>query len=196
MPSLADAVLSGAVESRTAAIVRDVGLIAAAVAFTALAAQVSFNVPWTPVPYTGQTAAVLLAGTVLGSWRGLLAMAAYVALGSLGLPLFSGGASGADQLIGITGGYLVGFVLAGWLTGALAQRGWDRSAPSAAALMLIGNVAIYALGVPVLAVVGGMGFERAVVAGALVFAPWDAAKIVAASLLLPLAWRMVGRYSE
>lgn len=195
MPSLADAVLPGAVESGTAAIARDIGLIAGAVAVTALAAQVSFNVPWTPVPYTGQTAAVLLAGTVLGSWRGLLAMAAYVALGSVGVPVFSGGASGAGQLIGITGGYLVGFVLAGWLTGALAQRGWDRSVPSAAALMLIGNAVIYAVGVPVLAVAGGIGIERAVVAGALVFAPWDAAKIVAASLLLPLAWRMVGRHS-
>jgi biotin transport system substrate-specific component len=195
MPTLADAAFAGAFEGRAALLARDAALVAAAVTITALAAQISFNVPWTPVPYTGQTAAVLLAGTVLGSRRGLLAMAAYVAVGSLGLPIFSGGASGAGQLIGITGGYLAGFIVAGWLTGALAQRGWDRSVPSAAALMLIGNVAIYALGVPVLAVVGGIGIERAVVAGALVFAPWDAAKIIAASLLLPLTWRMVGRSS-
>lgn len=193
MPTLADAVLSVGVEGRAASLARDAALVAAAVVVTTLAGQLSFNVPWTPVPYTGQTAAVLLAGTLLGSWRGLAAMAAYVALGSLGLPVFSDGASGAGQLIGVTGGYLLGFIVAGWLTGSLAQRGWDRSVPSAAALMLIGNVAIYAFGVPVLAMAGGIGFERAVVAGALVFAPWDAAKILAASLLLPLAWRIVGR---
>lgn len=173
-------------------VIRAALLVAAGVALTALAAQLAFKLPWSPVPYTGQTAAVLLVGTALG-WRlGAMSMLLYVAAGVGGAPVFSQGGHGVEQLLGITGGYLLGFVLAAALVGRLAQRGWDRSPASAAALMAAGNLVIYAVGVPVLALVAGMSPLAAAWSGALVFLPWDAFKIVLAAGLLPLAWRLLG----
>lgn len=176
----------------TSPLLRGIVLVVAGAALTAVAAQLRFNVPWTPVPYTGQTGAVLLVGAALG-WRlGALSMLVYVAAGLLGLPVFNGGASGLQQLLGITGGYLAGFVVAAAITGWLAERGWDRSAPRTVALMAIGTLAIYAIGVPVLAAVAGLAPWTAITNGALVFLPWDAAKLVVAAVALPGAWRLVG----
>jgi biotin transport system substrate-specific component len=175
---------------RTSPLVHDAILVVAAAALTAGAAQVSFNVPWTPVPYTLQTGAVLLSGTALGARRGLLAMLLYVAAGAVGVPVFQGAASGIGQLLGFTGGYLVGFVVAAWLVGGLAERRWDRSVPYSAALMILGTAVIYLIGVPVLAIVTSMPPERAVWSGAAVFVPWDLAKVALAALLLPAAWRL------
>lgn len=173
-------------------LLRGMVLVVAGAALTAIAAQLRFNVPWTPVPYTGQTGAVLLVGAALG-WRlGALSMLLYVAAGLLGLPVFNGGASGIQQLLGITGGYLVGFVVAAAITGWLAERGWDRSATGTVALMVIGTLVIYAIGVPVLAVVAGLAPWAAITNGALVFLPWDAAKLVVAAVALPGAWRLIG----
>jgi biotin transport system substrate-specific component len=149
--------------------------------------------PWTDVPYTGQTAAVLLVGTALG-WRlGAASMLLYLLVGILGAPVFSDGAHGIEQVLGYTGGYLVAFVLAAAGVGRLAEQGWDRSPASTAALMLLGNLLIYAIGVPVLAIVTGMSPGNALWNGALVFVPWDAFKVLVAAGLLPLAWRAIGR---
>ncbi len=168
-------------------------LVAAGVALTALAAQISFSVPWTPVPFTAQTAAVLLTGAALG-WRlGGLSMLLYLAFGAIGAPIYSDGDAGIARLLGVTGGYLVGFVVAALLVGWLAERGWDRSVPRAAVLMVLGNLVIYAIGVPVLALVAGFGPVEAVQKGALPFLWSDALKIVVAAGLLPLAWRLAGR---
>lgn len=176
----------------SAPLLRAAVLIVAGAALTAIAAQLRFNVPWTPVPYTGQTGAVLLVGAALG-WRfGATSMLLYVVAGLLGLPVFNGGASGIEQLLGITGGYLVGFVVAAALTGWLAERGWDRAVPGTLALMAIGTLVIYAIGVPVLAVVAGLSPWTAITNGALVFLPWDAAKILVAAVALPGAWRLIG----
>jgi biotin transport system substrate-specific component len=190
--TLADALLPHLTPGPLAAL-RAIALVLSGAALTAGAAQVAFVAPWSPVPYTGQTAAVLLVGTALG-WRlGLASMALYVAAGSVGMPVYAEGASGIDRLLGATGGYLIGFLLAAAAVGWLAERGWDRSVPRAAMLMTFGNLAIYALGVPILALSFAMPAGEAISRGALVFMPWDAAKIVAASLLLPLAWRAAGR---
>jgi hypothetical protein len=108
-------------------------LIAGASAVTALAAQAEIRLPWTPVPVTGQTFAVLLSGAVLGARRAFLAQALYLLEGALGLPVFAGGGAGALHLAGPTGGYLVAFPFAAAATGALAQRGWDRRPPTARA---------------------------------------------------------------
>jgi biotin transport system substrate-specific component len=175
---------------RASPLVRDALIIVAAAALTAGAAQASFRLPWTDVPYTLQTGAVLLSGTALGARRGLLAMVLYVAVGAVGLPVFSNGASGVAQLIGATGGYLVGFALAAWLVGRLAELRWDRSVRYSAMLMVFGTVVIYALGVPVLAIVTGRPIADAVWSGAAVFVPWDLAKVALAAILLPQAWRM------
>jgi biotin transport system substrate-specific component len=188
--TLADLLLPPA--SGTAAVVRATVLVIAGAALTALAAQLSFTVAWTPVPYTGQTAAVLLVGTTLGARKGAASMALYVLAGAVGLPVYAAGAHGVERLFGFTGGYLLGFVLASAMVGRLAQRGWDRSRVGAALLMALGNLVIYLIGVPVLALVGGLAWSDAIQVGALVFLPWDAAKIAVAALALPLAWRIAG----
>jgi biotin transport system substrate-specific component len=177
----------------TAAWVRSAALVAAGAGLTAVAAQLSFRLPWTDVPYTLQTAAVLLVGTALGWRAGAASMLLYLLVGVIGLPVFSGGARGVEQLLGATGGYLAGFVLAAALVGRLAERGWDRRPVGAAALMAAGNLLIYLVGVPVLSVVTGMTAADAAWRGAAVFLPWDAVKIVLAAGLLPLAWRAIGR---
>jgi biotin transport system substrate-specific component len=178
---------------RSAPLVRDAVLVVAAAALTGAAAQVAFTVPWTPVPYTLQTGAVLLSGTVLGARRGLLAMLVYLAAGGLGLGVFAEGEAGIAQIFGRTGGYLIGFVVAGVLVGRLAELRWDRSVMRSALLMVLGTVVIYAIGVPVLALVGQMTASDAVWYGAAVFVPWDLAKIVVAAVCLPLGWRAAGR---
>ena len=177
---------------RLAPLARDAALIVAGAALTALAAQVAFTVPWTPVPYTLQTGAVLLVGTALGTVRGGLSMLLYVLAGAIGLPVFAEGDGGASHLIGATGGYLAGFVVAAALVGRLAEAGWDRSFLRAAGLMAIGTLVVYAIGVPVLMTVAELPPATAVEVGALVFVPWDLAKIVGAALVLPLAWRVAG----
>jgi biotin transport system substrate-specific component len=191
--TLAEVIVPAAGAGQVATALRAVALVVAGAAVTAAAAQLSAKLPWSPVPYTGQTAAVLLVGTALG-WRlGIASMALYVLAGVVGMPVFSGGSHGLDQLLGYTGGYLVGFVVAAGVVGELAQRGWDRSAVSAAGLMAAGNLLIYAIGVPVLAAAAGLSLADAIWNGAAVFLPWDAFKISLAAGLLPLAWRALGR---
>ena len=175
--------------------IRDVLLVAGGALLTGLAAQVAFTVPWTPVPYTLQTGAVLLVGTALGSWRGGASMIAYVLAGAVGLPAFAGGRSGLDGATGgitPTIGYLVAFVLAAAMVGWLAERRWDRTPLRAAGLMILGNLAIYAVGVPFLAIVLGLPLMTAAWEGGAVFVPWDLAKVALAAGILPLAWRLAG----
>ena len=183
-------------EGRSAQVARDVALIVAGAGLTALAAQVSFTVGGSPVPYTLQTAAVLLTGTALGAGRGFASMALYVAVGALGVGVFADGRSGlgADTGGGLapTIGYLVAFILAATLCGRLAQRQWERTRTGAFLLMLLGSVVIYLIGVPVLAVVAGMTLSDAIYWGALVFVPWDLAKVVVATFAFPFAWRLAG----
>jgi biotin transport system substrate-specific component len=180
---------------RVAPIVRDALLVLAGVALTALAAQVSFTVPWTSVPYTLQTGAVLLTGTALGARRGAASMALYVLVGAIGLPVFAGGRSGlggAEGGITPTLGYLIGFIIAGAMVGRMAERGWDRYPGGAAGLMVLGNLVIYLIGVPILALTFPMSLGDALFSGAVVFIPWDLAKIAIAALALPFAWRVAG----
>jgi biotin transport system substrate-specific component len=175
--------------------IRDVLLVAGGALLTGLAAQAAFRVPWTEVPYTLQTGAVLLVGTALGSRRGGASMIVYLLAGAIGLPAFAGGRSGLEGAAGgitPTLGYLLGFVAAATVVGWLAERRWDRSARTAAGLMLVGNVVIYAVGVPLLAIVLGLPLPTAIWEGAAVFVPWDLAKVALAAGILPLAWRLAG----
>jgi biotin transport system substrate-specific component len=195
-PTLADVVIPAPGSDIAGRLLRAAVLVAGGAALTALSAQLSFKMPWTDVPYTGQTAAVLLVGTALG-WRlGAASMLLYLLVGIVGVPVFSDGAHGIEQVLGYTGGYLVAFVLAAALVGRLAERGWDRSPGSTAALMVFGNLVVYAIGVPVLAVVLEMAPMDALWNGAFVFVPWDAFKVAVAAGLLPLAWRAIGRGRE
>ncbi len=191
--TLADAIIPAPGSDVAGRLLRAVVLATGGAALTAVSAQLSFTMPWTDVPYTGQTAAVLLVGTALG-WRlGAASMLLYLLIGIAGGPVFSDGAHGIEQVLGYTGGYLVAFVLAAMLVGRLAERGWDRSPTSTAGLMILGNLLIYAIGVPVLGVVLEMTPADALWQGAVVFVPWDAFKVVVAAGLLPLAWRAGGR---
>lgn len=182
--------------SESARLLRATLMVIGGAALTALSAQIVWFAPWNPlVPYTFQTASVLLVGTVLGSRLGLASMLLYVALGAAGLGVFADGSSGlaADGALRASVGYLGGFVLAGALVGWLAERGWDRSPPSTIGLMVLGNLVIYAVGVPVLIAITQLDLATALRVGALDFIPWDLIKIAAAAALLPLAWRVVGR---
>jgi biotin transport system substrate-specific component len=162
---------------------------------TALAAQIRFPVPGTPVPITGQTFAVLLAGAALGSMAGAGSMAIYWALGAMGLPFYTNASGGWEVATGATGGYLIGFMVAAWVVGALAERGQDRKVWTAIPAFLAGSAVIYMFGVPWLMAsvdsITTMG--EALAAGFTPFVIGDLLKIVAAGLLLPLAWKLVDR---
>src|SRR5206468_8838782 len=121
-------------------IVRQVGLVVGFSLLTALAAQVA--IPIGPIPITGQTFAVLLTGALLGSRLGALTMIAYLIEGASGLPFFSAGHFGLATLLGPTGGYLIAFPAAAFITGAFAEHGWDRRFFTAAAAMAIGSAVI------------------------------------------------------
>lgn len=175
---------------RTAFWLRDVILIVLGALFVAALAQVKIPLPFTPVPLTGQTLAVLLIGATLGSTRAAAAMVLYIVLGALGLPVFAGGASGVTYLTGATLGYLAGFVIAAYVIGLLAERGLERSVRTSLLPFLLGTTIIYACGVAWLAVVLG-NFSQAVAAGVFPFLVGDAIKLVAAALLLPAAWQKV-----
>lgn len=142
-PTLADRLFSRRLAT-------DLVLISGGALLTALAAQVS--VPLWPVPVTGQTLAVLLVGMTLGAVRGGLSMVLYVALGIVGLPVFSDASSGWGVLAGPTGGYLIGFIASAVLTGWLAQRQWDRKIVRSFLAFLAGSVVTFAFGLPWLAV--------------------------------------------
>ncbi|MGQ9693084.1 MAG: biotin transporter BioY [Thermaceae bacterium] len=178
---------------------RDSVLVLAGSLFVALMAQISIPLPFTPVPITGQTLGVLLVGAALGSRLGFLALLAYLVEGGLGLPFFAGGASGVTRFFGPTGGYLLAFPLAAGLVGLLVERfGADRSFLLTLVAMLLGNLLIYALGVPWLgAWLAGAGKYAGVgdvlAKGMIPFIPGDLTKAVLAALLLPSAWRLVGR---
>jgi len=166
-------------------------LIVGASLVTALAAQIAIPVPWSPVPITGQTWAVLLCGAVLGARRAFLAQALYLLEGAAGLPVFAGFSAGAAVFAGPTGGYLVAFPLAAAVTGLLAERGWDRRFLTMVAAMLLGSVVIFTLGLANLSrFVPG---DQLLAAGLLPFLPGDLVKSSLAALVFPSAWRWVRR---
>ena len=145
-----------------------------------LAASAQFKIPLYPVPVTGQTLVVLLIGMTYGPRLGGCAVAAY---------LFAGGAFGIATLLGPTGGYLFGFLVASVVMGLLAERGMGRHIISTLIAMIIGNTVIYLMGAAWLA--NFIGVEKALASGVLPFLYGDALKLVVAAGLMPLSWRLV-----
>lgn len=174
---------------RMAGWLRDAILITVGALFVAILAQVKIPLPFTPVPLTGQTFAVLLVAAALGSKHGAASMAFYIALGAFGLPVFAGGAAGMAYLTGATLGYLIGFVLAAYVIGLLAERGLERNVRTSILPFLAGTVIIYACGVAWLAVVLG-SFSKAITVGLIPFVVGDIIKLIAAALALPAAWKL------
>jgi biotin transport system substrate-specific component len=159
---------------------------------TAAAAQVVVPLPFTPVPLTGQTFAVLLTGALLGPRLGALAMLAYLAEGAAGLPFFRGGAGGVAHFSGATAGYLLAFPAAAYVTGTLAERGWDRRFLTAAAAMALGSLVILAGGWGWLALMFKGGAE-AFRLGVAPFLPGDVLKVSLAAAVLPTGWALLRR---
>ena len=180
--------------------IRDVILVAAASLILAGLSQISFSVPFSAegrtgdlVPITGQTFGVLLIGVTLGSRRAAAGVLAYLAWGWAGAPFFAGGAHGMTVLyLGATAGYLWGFVLAAFVVGWMAEHGFQQGAGLVVA-MLVGNVLIYLVGLPVLALwIDNAGLDLSVwYAGLWPFIPGDMAKLIAAALVVPVAWSAV-----
>ncbi len=176
-----------------ASLLTDAALIVLGSLLVAALAQVRIVLPFTPVPITGQTFAVLLIGAVLGSRRGAAAIGLYIAEGALGLPFFAGGAGWA-ALAGPTGGYLLGFIAAAYLVGLLTERGLDRRFQTALPAFLLGAVVIYTFGL--LGLARFVGFQKAFMAGMVPFLAGDALKVVLAGSLLPAAWKFVRGFED
>jgi biotin transport system substrate-specific component len=173
---------------RRAALAYDALLIVSGSLLIALAAQVAIRLPFSPVPVTGQTLAVLLVGALLGSRRGALSVVAYLLEGLIGLPVFASGAAGLAYALGPTGGYLVGFVVAAYIIGRLAERGWDRHVLSTSVAMFIGNATIYAVGLTWLSIYVG---KQSIFLGLLPFVVGDVVKLVLAATALPFGWKLL-----
>jgi biotin transport system substrate-specific component len=170
-------------------LVRNVALVVGGTLFVALSALVQIPLPFTPVPLSLQTFAVLLTGAALGSRRGALSMGLYLLAGVAGVPWFAQHHSGWAFA---SFGYVVGFVAAAWLAGRLAEAGADRQVLKNTGLLVVGNVVIYAFGVAGLIAYTGMGLTTALAKGVAPFLIGDLIKIAVAAALLPAAWKLVG----
>jgi biotin transport system substrate-specific component len=191
--TIADFLVPIRLGERVNARVRDVALVVAGALLIYLTARIAFLVPGSPVPITGQTFGVLLVGGALGFRRGLIGVGLYVLLGVIGLPFFAEAKGGLSVIWGATGGYLIGFAIAGALVGRLAELGWDRKIGGALGAMLLGNTVIYAIGLPWLGVVTSSSPAETVALGLTPFLLGDALKMVLAAVLFPVAWWVVGR---
>src|SRR5947209_9527418 len=172
-------------------LVRQVGLVIGFSLLTALSAQVV--IPIGPIPITGQTFAVLLTGALLGSRLGAMAMIAYLIEGASGLPFFALGHFGLATLLGPSGGYLIAFPAAAFITGAFAEHGWDRHFLTAAAAMAIGSVIIMLSGWLWYSFVVHTSPLLMLFDTVLKFIPGEIVKILLAAAVLPSGWKLVGR---
>jgi len=170
--------------------VANLALVLGGSAFVGLSAQVVIPLPFTPVPLTLQTFAVLLVGAALGTWRGVASMVVYAVAGSAGVPWFSAGSSGWG---GASYGYILGFIVAAGVVGRLAERGATLTPLRTAGLMVVGNVVIYAIGVTYLKFAIDASWSSAIALGVLPFLLGDALKIALAAGLLPGTWRLLSR---
>lgn len=211
--TLGDYLIPSSLATRAPAWARDIALIAGGVVLLILGARIAFELPavslgrfYVPdnpfVPITLQTFGVLFTSAALGARRGISATAIYLLIGAIGLPVFASGSAGMATFFGVesgrlvlgaTGGYLVGFLLASAVVGALAQRGWDRRLGGSMGAMLIGTLIIYAVGLVWLAAALGASVADVLPFGFFPFVPGDVLKLILAAGILPLGWRLAGR---
>ena len=173
--------------------VKNVTLVLGLVVLTAVCAQVSIPLPNTQVPLTLQTFSVLAGAAAIGAERAVIAQVLYLLLAVAGVPVLAGGASGADVVVGATGGYLVGFVAASYVVGRIAQRGATHNVASTALAYVAGSAVIYTLGVGWLAHSTGMTIPQAISAGMVPFLIGDAIKALVAGAALPAAWKLTNQ---
>jgi biotin transport system substrate-specific component len=210
--TLGDHLIPASLGTRAPAWARDLALIAGGVILLIIGARIAFDLPavslgrlYVPenpyVPITLQTFGVLFTSAVLGARRGVSATAIYLAIGAIGLPVFSFERSGLETfmafdsgrvVLGATGGYLLGFLAASALVGGLAQRGWDRRLGGSLGAMLLGTLVIYAVGLGWLALSLGRSVPDVLPFGLYPFLPGDGLKLLLAAGALPLGWRLAG----
>jgi biotin transport system substrate-specific component len=187
-----DATLRLAVWPRSG-LLADLVLVCGGAGLIAASAQLSIKLPFTPVPITGQTFAVLLVGASLGMARGGAAGLVYL-LAGLVAPVYAPHTGyGFATITGASGGYLLSYPIVAMLTGALAERRWDRRFSSAVGAMLTGNLVIYLVGLPWLAYHLHTNLEKTLELGLYPFVPGDIFKLYLAAAALPGIWRLVGR---
>jgi biotin transport system substrate-specific component len=169
-------------------IARDILLVVSGVLVIAASAQIRIPLPFSLVPITGQTSAVMLIAALYGSARGPATVVSYIVAGAAGLPFFAGGNAGLAYLAGPTAGYLAGWIGAAWLIGTLMERGWSRRAWTTSLAMWFGSLVIFAGGVLWLS--RFVGFREAVLTGFLPFIPGDIVKIGLAMAILQAGWKL------
>jgi len=190
------ALVTARADSRALRIAERAGAVAFITALTAVAAQVSLPLPFTPVPFTFQPMIVLLGGALLGSRLGLASQVAYLALGVAGLPVFAaspGLPPGVARLLGPTAGYLLSYPLAAFTAGWLAERGFDRRYLTSVIAMGCGLAVVFAGGVAWLSVVWSRGVAGALAVGFTPFIVADALKLLVAAGCMPALWWLVDR---
>ena len=176
------------------AVVSQILLVVGYAAIIGLTAQIVIVLPFTPVPITGQTFGVLVGAMVLGSRRAVAGSLLYLGLGLLGIPWFAGSSGGLKVVSTPTFGYLLGFVLASFVVGTLAEKGLDRKLLGTLGVMVVGNLLIYILGAGWLAFVSGLGVKDALILGVLPFLIGDGLKALLADVLLPTTWKVLDRF--
>jgi biotin transport system substrate-specific component len=175
--------------------VRDAALVLGGALLTALFAQISIDVPPSPVPITGQTLAVGLVGATLGAGRGAASLALYAVLG-LFLPFYADGSSGWDVVWGATGGYIIGFIFAAGAVGWLAEHGADRKVGLAFVAFVVGQLIIFAFGLVGLKIAVGESWSWTIHNGFTIFIVGGLVKAAIGALALPSAWRLVRRVEK
>jgi biotin transport system substrate-specific component len=199
--TLGDFLVPIRIGERMSARIRHIALICAGAVFIAVTANVAFRLPDNPVPVTGQTLSVLVVGGALGLRRGVLSVGLYLALGLL-LPVYANQGHGFGTIASIgssgvaiapVGGYLISFLFAAALVGWLAENGWDRHIGGAIGAMILGEVMIYLIGVPWLAVSLHVSPQVAIEKGLMPFLVGDTIKLAIAAGIFPCAWWIVGR---
>jgi biotin transport system substrate-specific component len=174
-------------------IVRDVLLSILFAAFIGLSALVSVHLPFTPVPVTLQTFAVLGGAAALGWRRALNGALLYAIAGLAGVPWFANGTGGLDSFGSASFGYVLGFVVASLVVGGMAGRGWDRTLPKGFASLVVGDLIVFAFGLPWLMATLSVSYTKAISLGFTPFALWDGVKILLASGILTGLWALLRR---
>jgi biotin transport system substrate-specific component len=180
-------------------LVADIALVFSGAALTAIAAQIA--IPAYPVPFTLQTLVVLLVGATLGSRRGGLSLGVYALAGLAGLPVFAPKADGSHVVgfaafVGPTAGFILGFVIAAYVIGLLAERKWSSNVLKTFVAFVVGSTIIYLVGIPALSAFALNGDITAAVTYMVPFMLWDVVKAVIAAGLLPGAWLLVNKIQK
>ncbi|WP_298211339.1 biotin transporter BioY [Ferrimicrobium sp.] len=177
-------------------LITDLALIGVFAITIGIFAQISIPLPFTPVPITGQTFAVLIGSAALGLRRGTLGSLLYIGLGLVGVPWFAGASGGLKIATDPTFGYLVGFIASAAVVGYLAEKGLDRKFSRTALLMTIGNVIIYGFGMGFLMLDLHLNLVRGLALGVTPFLLGDLIKLLLATGLLPGAWYLHQRITR